>query len=120
MLSRPIDFSGDILPVRSPADILTGPAAAASGLRDHLNLFPGEWWEYEDRGNPVFDLISVSRRTARDADTLTAALTSYILSFPGIRSVTGAKSSFDNRLFSFSCTAHTESGETFPVHFAAP
>ena len=120
MLSRPVDSSGDILPVLSPSSLSSGPEAAAIGLRDHLNLFPGEWWEYADRGNPVFDLLSVSRRTDQDARTLASALSSYLLSFPGVQSLSAVQAAIDRHVFSFSCTAHTESGEDVPVHFAAP
>ena len=120
MLARLVDRNGDILPVTASADLLSGTEAAASALRDHLKLFPGEWWENEEKGNPVFDLITVSRRTEQDARTLSSALTSYILSFPGIRNVSDVHASIERQVFSFSCVAHTESGETVPVHFAAP
>ena len=119
MFYRPVDSSGDILPVLSPLDLLSGTAAAGAGLRDHLQLFPGDWWEHPDRGNQIFDLISVSRRTDQDARTLSAALAAYIRSFPGIRSVSEARSSFSGRRYSFSCTAHTEAGEEVPVAFSA-
>ena len=51
MLTRPTDPSGDILPVLSSSDLLSGPEAAAVALRDHLNLFTGDWWETESQGN---------------------------------------------------------------------
>lgn len=120
MLSRPTDFSGDILPVLSPADLLSGPAAAAAGLRDHLHLFSGEWWEYADRGNEAFDLITASRVTDRDAPALTSSLVSYILSFPAVRSVSDARVSSGWHSLTFSCTAHTDTGESFPIEFVVP
>ena len=120
MLARPVDQNGDILPVTAPSDLFFGTEAAASALRDHLRLFPGDWWENAVKGNPVFDLITVSRRTEQDARTLSSALTSYILAFPGIRTVSDVQASIERQVFSFSCVAHTESGETVPVHFAAP
>ena len=120
MLARPADRNGDILPVTAPADLFSGTAAAASALRDHLRLYPGDWWEYAEKGNPVFDLITVSRRTEQDARTLSSALTSYILSFSGIRNGSDVHASIERQVFSFSCIAHTESGEAIPVHFAAP
>ena len=119
MLSRPVDLYGDILPVLSPLDLLSGPPAAAAGLRDALNLFPGDWWEYADRGNEIFDMISTSRRTQQDAETLSAYLSSCVLEFPGIQSVSDVASAFSGRVFRFSCTAHTEAGEAFPVSFSA-
>ena len=117
MFSRPVDSSGDILPVLSAADLLSGAEALAAGLRDHLNLFPGDWWEYADRGNEIIDLIILSRRTSRDAETLSSYLVSYIRSSPGIRSVSDVKASFQTYKFSFSCTAHTDSGQTLPLNF---
>ena len=120
MLARPVDQNGDILPVTASADLLSGTAAVASAIRDHLRLFPGDWWENAEKGNPVFDLITVSRRTEQDARTLSSALTSYILAFPGIRTVSDVQASIEGQVFSFSCIAHTESGETVPIHFAAP
>ena len=120
MICRPADTSGDILPVLSPSDLLSGPAACAAGLRDHLNLYPGDWWETPDRGNPIFELISLSRRTERDAETLSACLISWLQAFPDIRTVSDVQASFSGRVFTFACTVHTESGETVPVHYAAP
>ncbi len=111
MTSRPFDASGDVLPVLSPADLLSGPEAVAAALRDHLKLYRGDWWEYADRGNEILDMIAVSRCTDRDAATLVNYLTFYILTLPGVVSVTGASGSFSGRAFSFSCTAHTEEGE---------
>ena len=117
MISRPVDSAGDILPVRSRSDLLSGAPAAAAGLRDHLNLFAGDWWEYADRGSEILDLLSLSRRRERDAETLSAYLTAYILAFPAIRSVSDIRASFSGPRFFFACTAHTETGETFPVSF---
>ncbi len=119
MLSRPVDSSGDILPVLSSADLLSGPASVASGLRDHLSLFPGDWWEYPSRGNPVFDLIPVSRRISQDTDTLSSALCTYLREFPGVRSLSGVQAAFLNLSFFFSCTVHTEGTEAVPLFFSA-
>ena len=117
MLARPVDSSGDILPVLAPSDLLSGPAAAAAGLRDHLNLFPGDWWENPSRGNEILDLLISSHGAASEAQTLATALVSHILAFPGIQSVTDVQTDLRGHTFSFSCLARTESGETFPLHF---
>ena len=112
MLSRPVDASGDILPVLSPSDLLSGVQAVAIGVKDHLNLYAGDWWENPELGNEVLDLLSESRCTDQDADTLSSYLVSYLLEFPGILSVSDISASFSGRAFNFSCTAHTEAGET--------
>ena len=120
MLSRPVDSSGDVLPVLTPADLLSGPEAAAAGLSDHLRLFAGDWWEYADRGNEIPDLLSAGLRSERDLETLSGYLSSYVREFPAVSSVSGARASASGHAFTFSCTAHTESGGEVPVQFAYP
>ena len=120
MTSRPVDPTGDILPVLSPASLLTGPAAAAASLSDHLRLFRGDWWEYADQGNEILDLISSSRLTEKDLPALSSYLSSYILRFPAIRSVSAAQASLSGHALTFSCAAHTDSGGAFPVTFSWP
>ena len=45
MLLRPVDASGDILPVLSSSDLESDPESVALLVRDRLNLLSGEWWE---------------------------------------------------------------------------
>lgn len=115
MLSRPVDASGDVMPVCDAEDLLSGPEATAAGLRDYLSLFPGDWWESPEKGNEIFDLISLSRRTEKDAAALGSYLTSYVLSFPAVQSVSGVQASVIGSVFSYACTAHTENQESFGV-----
>ena len=119
MLSRPVDFPGDILPVLQPSDLLSGAAAISAGLRDDLNLFPGDWWEKPEAGNEIIDLISASRKSESDIGTLSAALCAYIREFPGVQSVSDVQAGFSDARFLFSCTVHTETGEVFPVQYGA-
>ena len=111
MLSRPIDDTGDILPVLTSADLLSGVSAAAAGLRNHLLLFQGDWWENPEKGNEILDLLPDARATDRDAEMLSSCISSYILEFPGVRSVSDAAASYSGHAFHYSCTAHTEEGE---------
>ena len=120
MLSRPVDSSGDVLPVLTPADLLSGPEAAAAGLSDHLRLFAGDWWEYADRGNEIPDLLSAGLRSERDLETLSGYLTSYVRDFPPVSSVSDAHASFSGRTFTFSCTVRTGSGGEIPAAFSFP
>ncbi len=110
MLSRPVDASGDILPVTKSSDLLSGVPAVEAGLTDHRCLFFGEWWEDPEKGNEILDLISESRCTDRDAETLESYLVSYLLEFPGVQSISVVSSSFSGPTFFFSCTVHTEDG----------
>ena len=120
MRTRPVESTGDILPVLAPSDLLTGPEALAAGVADHLKLNYGDWWEYASRGNEIFDMIAASRFTAQDADALSSYLVSYIQEFPGIRSVSDISASFSVRTFSFSAVVHPEEGSSpVPVTFTA-
>ena len=115
---RPVDLSGDILPVRSRADLLTGSEALAAALADHLKLHYADWWEYDSRGNEIFGMIASSRYTAQDADALSSYLVSYIQEFPGVRSVSDISASFSGRTFSFSALVHPEEESiSVPVSF---
>ena len=117
MLCRPVSPSGDILPVLSHMDLLSGPLAVAAALRDHLSLFTGEWWESPSIGNEVLDLLQDARGTEQEADTLVSSLTDYILTFPGAASVSDASAGFSGRSFTFSCTVHTEDGSSAEISF---
>lgn len=111
MLSRPVDASGDILPVTKLSDLLSGTPAVEAALKDHICLYSGEWWEDPEKGNEILALLSESRCTDRDAETLESYLVSYLLEFPAVRSVSDVSSSFAGHTFHFSCTAHTDSGD---------
>ena len=117
MLTRPTDPSGDILPVLSSSDLISGPEAAAVALRDHLNLFTGDWWENESRGNEIPELLALSRQTDQDAKSLSSYLVSFIQAFPAVRGLSDVRAAFSGREFRFACTAHTEAGADFPVSF---
>ena len=124
MTARPVDSSGDILPVRSPGALLSGVPAAAAALSDHLRLFAGDWWESADRGNRAIGLISSSRLTERDLPALSGSLSAYLLSFPAVQSVSDVRVSRDGRRFHFSAAARIRddsSGDaSVPVTFSFP
>ena len=120
MTARPVDPSGDILPVLSPADLLSDEAAAAAGLPDHLRLFSGDWWEYAGRGNEIFDLAAASRLTEKDIPALSGYLTEYILSYPPVHAVSDVTASVSGNTFLYSAVAHTSSEGEIPVSFSYP
>ena len=50
MILRPVDASGDLLPVLSSSDLLSGPEAVARLVQYRLSLLRGEWWENPENG----------------------------------------------------------------------
>ena len=117
MISRNVDDSGDVLPVVSQGDLATGTEAAAIGLADHLRMFTGEWWEYPDRGNGIFDLIAGERVTEKQVPALCSYLSSYVGSFPEVGQVEDVRGSVMNEAFIYSATVRMLSGETIRVSF---
>lgn len=112
MTARPVDADGDILPVSSGADLLNGTEALAAGLRDHLRMYSGDWWENTEMGNEILELMAEARQTDEDAEALGSYLVGYLMEFVGVREVTEVSAFFEGREFRFSCVVHTANGET--------
>ena len=116
MIHRPMDDTGDILPVLSSAVLLKGAAAVAQLVRERLELLAGEWWENPEWGNEILDLLQESRLTEADQQTLVTYLSFYIRETPGVDDVRDVAFTVEGRQFSYSCIIDTEDGSA-SVHF---
>ena len=76
MRLRPLDASGDVLPVGSAGVLLSGPEAVAQLVQYRLSLLRGEWWENPGWGFFLLDSLQSSRLTEAE----TAAVSSDVLS----------------------------------------
>ena len=112
MMARPVDTDGDILPVISGADLLTGTEALAAGLRDQLRMYSGDWWENTEMGNEILELMAEARQTDEDAEALGSYLVGFLMEFVGVREVNEVAAAFEGREFRFSCRVRTSDGET--------
>ncbi len=110
MLHRPVDETGDMLPVLSSGDLLRGAEAVAALVRERLNLLTGDWWENPAWGNEVVDMLQESRLTEEESQPLASYLSSYIRETPGVRDVAGVTFSAEGREFRYSCTVETDTG----------
>ena len=110
MTIRPIDPSGDILPVLSSADLVTGAKAVARLAEYRLNFHTGEWWENPDWGCSVIEQLRDSRLAEADARSFSSYLSAYVRETEGVQEVTDVRYSISGRRFSWSCTVWTESG----------
>ena len=120
MTARPVDASGDILPVLSSDSLLSGAPAVASALSDHLRMFTGDWWEYPARGNPVFDLMAAGPIQEKDLPALSACITSWLLTFPAVRSVSDVTASLSGSILTYSAVVHLTGGTAAPVTLSVP
>ena len=105
MKMRPVDASGDILPVLSAADMATGAEAVAILAADRLRLLTGDWWENPEWGCEILDLIRDSRLTEKDAQAVSTYLSAYVRETPGVLDVRDEQWEFSGSQFRWSCTA---------------
>ncbi len=110
MILRPVDASGDILPVLSSGALLSGPEAVALLVKCRLSLLAGEWWEVPDLGFPLLDSLASARLTDADAQALASSVAAYIRETPGVRDVDDVQFSVAGRQFALSCSVRTDGG----------
>ena len=108
VIHRPVDASGDILPVLSPSALLRGAPAAAALVRERLELLAGDWWENPAWGNRALEMLRDARPA--DAQALAAYLSSYIRETEGVLEVRDAEYTIDGRKLLYSCTVDTSEG----------
>ena len=78
MLLRPVDASGDVLPVLSVSALLSGPEAVAQLVRYRLSLLTGEWWENPSLGFPVLEQLAICYRIITNSSRLLFLLLSFL------------------------------------------
>ena len=110
MLLRPVDASGDILPVLSSADLLRDADAVAQLVWERLNLLTGDWWENPTWGNEALDMLQESRLMEEESQPLASYLSSYIRETPGVESVSDVSFSVEEKQFRFRCVVQAGSG----------
>lgn len=110
MFIRPVDDSGDILPVLSASDLLTGVRAESELVRNRLRLLTGEWWENPAWGNGILEMLKESRLTEADQQVLANYVSGFIRKTPGVLDVREVKCSVEGRQFRYSCLIETEYG----------
>ena len=111
MLIRSADSSGDILPVLSSRDLLSGPEAVAQLVQYRLSLLQGEWWEYPEDGFFILEEMRSGRITDADAASLASRITAYIRDTDSVQDVENVRFSTDRRRFSYSCEIRTGEGK---------
>ncbi len=117
MTIRPVDQSGDVLPVLRSANLFRGAAAEAQLARDRLNLLVREWWENLGWGNEILELLKDSRLTQADGQALASYLTGYIRKMSGVTDVRDVAVALEGRRFSYRCLVECAEG-TFELTYS--
>ena len=114
MLTRPVDSTGDILPVSNLSQLLSGKEAVAQAINLRLNFYHGEWWEDRELGFRVPDFLIRSVRSGELA-MLANYIASYVNETLGVRGVKDVEITKDHHSVSFRCTAITNEGKNTTV-----
>ena len=110
MLLRPVDASGDILPVSSSADLLSGPEAVARLAAYKLSLLKGDWWENPEDGFFALEFMREERFSEANAGMFASRVTEFIRSVEGVFEVDDVRFQVDGRELRYSCQLLTEEG----------
>ena len=118
MTLRPVDASGDILPVHSVSDMLSGPEAVGRLACDRLHLLCGDWWESPDEGFQILDLLREKRFSEQNLDQLSDTISAFLLETAGVVAVDDVQADLTGHTFSYSCRLICEDGTTDVVYEA--
>ena len=110
MILRPVDAAGDICPVSSSADLLSGPEAVARLAAYKLSLLKGDWWEYPEDGFFVLEFMRDERFSEANAGMFASRVTEFIRGVEGVFEVDDVQFETDGRTFRYSCQLLTEEG----------
>ena len=110
MKMRPVDGSGDILPVLSAASMVSGAEAVAILAEDRLKLLAGDWWENPAWGCEILRMMQESRMTEKDAQAVSTYLASFVRETPGVLDVRNEKWEIVDSCLRWSCTVITSFG----------
>ena len=110
MILRPVEVAGDICPVSSSSDLLSGPEAVARLAAYKLSLLKGDWWEYPEDGFFVLEFMQEERFSEANAGMFASRVTEFIRSVEGVFEVDDVQFQIDGRVFRYSCQLLTEEG----------
>lgn len=107
---RTLDDNGDMIPIATQAQMLTGVEAVMAAVVSRLRLLAGEWWEDESLGFQVPEFLFQGVRQANGRDMLASYITAYILETEGVESVQDVSTEMDGTKMIYHCTVVTEYG----------
>ncbi len=112
MKQRPVDPSGDVLPVLHISDMIQSAGAIALLVKNRLSLLSGEWWENSGLGFPVLRSLEESRLSETDVRNFSSMITEYIRQTEGVKEVFDVEMNLSNKQLNYSCSVLTVYGVT--------
>lgn len=110
MRYRPLDNTGDMMPVTSQAQMLTGVDAVMAAVGSRLRLLRGEWWEEPSLGFRVPEFLYTGTRLPAGPDMLAGYITAYIADTENVSAVVDVSAEMTNRVLRYHCRIETPFG----------
>ena len=110
-MMRPVDKQGDILPVLSRSNLMSGIEAAGRLAEAALQLQQGEWWEEALACSPVLAILRDDTFGEEKAQELEREIPRHLRELPGAASVEDAAVIRKGSRLIFRCRLLTDSGE---------
>ena len=103
MTLRPMDDTGDILPVSFASKMCSGADAVGFLAFLRLKLYQGDWWEDEEEGCDILELLRRNRISSGNLSLLSSSISNYLAQTPGVLDVRDAEISLSGHVASYSC-----------------
>ena len=115
MLFRPCDSQGDMIPIARKGQLFCGSDAVTEAIKSRMRLHRGEWFEDNDIGSPVLDLLTKGKVTEDQMGVIAHQIVGYISETTGVKSVQSSQPSYNRiyRTMTLPCTITPTSGEAF-------
>lgn len=110
MLYRPVDSSGDMMPVTSKSQMLNGVDAVLAAVGSRLRLLRGEWWERPDLGFRVPEFLFNGTRLPAGPEMLAGYISAYIGETENVSAVVDVSAELRNRTLTYRCRIETPFG----------
>ena len=117
MLFRPVDENGDMMPVLTSSQMLTGGEAVRMAAEARVALVEGEWWEDPELGFRMYSMLIDSAR-AGDAQMLENYITAYLAQTQGCTGVINTSVELKNRGIYYNCTLLADDGSSDDLEVA--
>lgn len=118
MRTRPLDESGDFVPVYSLDQMVSGGEAVKQVVDYRLRFYYGEWWEDPEIGFRIPDFLAENARSG-GLDMLTKYINTYISSTEGVQEIEDSVSQFSDHVLTYSCIILADDGQEETVEVSA-
>jgi len=109
---RILDANGDYLFGKGQQNFTYGKYSVAQAIKTRLALLQNEWWEDLDQGLPLFQSILGQNGTPDNIAIVDLLIKNVISGTQDVISIQDFISTYENRVYTFTCSVTTKYGVT--------